>query len=71
MRIYPLNQEDLKRDLPQNSRQFALDSGILTSVDFESPSRDYTPPHYLTLLFTDLGILTPAGVSDEIIQQYL
>lgn len=31
---------------------------------------DYTPPNFLKLLFTDLGILTPAAVSDELIKLY-
>jgi len=31
---------------------------------------DYTPPEYITLLFTDRGVLTPAAVSDELIQLY-
>lgn len=35
------------------------------------PLVDYTPPSYLTLLFTDLGILTPSAVSDELIKLYL
>ena len=35
------------------------------------PLVDYTPPRYITLLFTDLGILTPAAVSDELIQLYM
>jgi hypothetical protein len=26
---------------------------------------------YITLLFTDLGVLTPAAVSDELIQLYV
>lgn len=34
------------------------------------PSVDYTPPAYITLLFTDLGVLTPSGVSDELIKLY-
>lgn len=32
--------------------------------------RDYTPPQYITLLFTDLGILTPSAVSDELLKLY-
>lgn len=35
------------------------------------PLVDYTPPAYITLLFTDLGILTPSAVSDELIKLYL
>jgi len=37
----------------------------------EHPLVDYTPPHYISLLFTDLGILTPSAVSDELIKLYL
>lgn len=29
------------------------------------------PLQYITLLFTDLGVLTPAAVSDELIQLYV
>ncbi|KAG0327124.1 translation initiation factor eIF-2B subunit alpha [Dissophora globulifera] len=36
-----------------------------------NPLVDYTPPNYITLLFTDLGVLTPSGVSDELIKLYL
>lgn len=35
------------------------------------PMVDYTPPSYITLLFTDLGVLTPSAVSDELIKLYL
>ena len=31
---------------------------------------DFTPAEYITLLFTDLGVLTPAAVSDELIRLY-
>ena len=37
----------------------------------EHPLVDYTPPALVTLLFTDLGILTPSAVSDELIKLYL
>lgn len=29
---------------------------------------DYTPPEYISELFTDIGIFTPAAVSDELIK---
>ena len=32
--------------------------------------RDFTPPEYITLLFTDLGVLTCSAVSDEHIKLY-
>lgn len=31
---------------------------------------DYTPPTYITLLFTDIGLMTPSSVSDELIKLY-
>jgi translation initiation factor eIF-2B subunit alpha len=34
------------------------------------PLVDYTPPSFIKLLFTDLGILTPSAVSDELIKLY-
>ena len=37
----------------------------------QHPLVDYTPPQYISLLFTDLGILTPSAVSDELIKLYL
>lgn len=37
----------------------------------EHPVIDYTPPSLITLLFTDLGVLTPSAVSDELIKLYL
>jgi translation initiation factor eIF-2B subunit alpha len=38
-------------------------------VSVLNPKTDYTPPDYITLIFTDLGVLTPAAVSDELINQ--
>ena len=39
-------------------------------LEVDNPVCDYTAPQFLTLLFTDLGILTPSAVSDELIQLY-
>jgi len=39
-------------------------------VTIENPPCDYTPAKYITLLLTDLGVLTPAAVSDELIRLY-
>lgn len=68
-RLYPLSQ----RDLPADNRPLdcGLPGGAAGSVGVLNPSRDYTPPELVTLLFTDLGLLTPAAVSDELIQLYL
>ncbi|XP_047026173.1 translation initiation factor eIF-2B subunit alpha [Helicoverpa zea] len=66
-RIYPLNQ----RDLPN---EFKYLSSVLKSgkdLTTQHPLVDYTPPLYITLLFTDIGMLTPSAVSDELIKLYL
>ncbi|KAH8046214.1 hypothetical protein JL722_13819 [Aureococcus anophagefferens] len=64
-RLYPLNQ----RDLPVARATRCPPSPRATS-SYKSPACDYTPPQFITLLFTDLGILTPAAVSDELIRLY-
>lgn len=50
-------------------RQVVLFAG--KDTDKLDPLVDYTPPAYISLLFTDLGILTPSAVSDELIKLYL
>ncbi|XWS12218.1 hypothetical protein CRYUN_Cryun37aG0071000 [Craigia yunnanensis] len=66
-RLYPLDQKDMGPAL----RTIDFGVPIPSKVDVETSARDYTPPQYLTLLFTDLGVLTPSVVSDELIQLYL
>jgi len=41
-----------------------------SSVSFSPTTIDFTPADFITLLFTDLGVLTPAAVSDELIKLY-
>lgn len=65
VRLYPLNQQDLPN-------QFKYPPSVLKGdLSKEHPKVDYTPPNYITLLFTDLGILTPSAVSDQLINLYL
>ncbi|CAM9920915.1 unnamed protein product [Hapterophycus canaliculatus] len=54
-RLFPLDQ----RDLPD---------GKIPRAPFAAPKG--TPEGYITLLFTDLGVLTPSAVSDELIRLY-
>jgi len=71
--LYPLTQQDIPVEKPYN-----FGNPVLEDLKQEYPddfslhvsSLDYTPPNYLTLLFTDLGILTPSAVSDELIKLY-
>ena len=45
----------------------ALHAAPLLTFNLRS---DYTPPKYITLLFTDIGVFTPSAVSDELIKLY-
>lgn len=65
-RIFPLKQ----RDLPTNDAPSTLLSNDHDDIPVLSPAIDYTPPNYISLLFTDLGVLTPSAVSDELIRLY-
>jgi len=62
VRIFPANQ----RDLPNELSHLNLDIGPP-----EKALIDYTPPAYINLLLTDLGILTTAAVTDEFIKLYM
>ncbi|XP_043208781.1 translation initiation factor eIF-2B subunit alpha-like isoform X3 [Amphibalanus amphitrite] len=66
VRLYPLNQQEVPDEF-----KFALVRPGSEARDKTNPLVDYTPPRYITLLFTDLGILTPAAVSDELLQLYM
>ncbi|XP_063220798.1 translation initiation factor eIF2B subunit alpha isoform X3 [Bacillus rossius redtenbacheri] len=65
VRLYPLNQQDLPDEFKFTPSSRTKD------LRKQHPLVDYTPPAYITLLFTDLGILTPSAVSDELIKLYL
>ena len=88
VRMYPLNQKDLKDEFKVslkncNSKNdfFMTDFSLLQyhastlkkveDLSSVHPLVDYTNPSLITLLFTDLGILTPSAVSDELIKLYL
>lgn len=58
------------QDLPEEKKPCDLGPSVPQRVSIDVPSRDYTPPQYIGLLVTDLGVLTPAAVSDELIQLY-
>ncbi|KAL0142652.1 hypothetical protein V8B55DRAFT_1596437 [Mucor lusitanicus] len=79
VRVYPLNQYDIPSETPEivtfTSRRKSFsttgDAETMDELALSNPSVDYTPPQYITLLLTDLGVLTPSGVSDELIKLYV
>ncbi|XP_077972151.1 translation initiation factor eIF2B subunit alpha-like [Styela clava] len=66
VRLYPLNQQDVPNEIKYKASTIKS-----KNLDQEHPNVDYTPPSYITLLITDLGVLTPSAVSDELIKLYL
>lgn len=66
VRAFPLNQKDVPDHFKY--RQSVLKAK--KDLSQEHPMVDYTPPQYIDLMFTDLGVLTPSAVSDELIKLY-
>ncbi|NWQ92935.1 EI2BA factor, partial [Burhinus bistriatus] len=67
VRLFPLNQQDV----PDKFKYKADTLKTSQNLTEEHPWIDYTLPSLITLLFTDLGVLTPSAVSDELIKLYL
>lgn len=79
VRLFPLSQNEAPhKTIPLNpfpasqlTGEAAIASVSLSKVQTQTnPSSDLTPPALISLLFTDLGILTPSAVSDELIKLY-
>lgn len=68
VREYPLGQADLPACYLYPASVLGQGEAAVARC---SPRVDYTPPSLVSLLFTDLGILTPSAVSDELINLYL
>lgn len=76
-RMYPLSQRDTQQMSKASNRSGAeaaqclgLDTSLADKIAIDLPSVDFTPAKLITLLFTDLGVLTPAAVSEELIRLY-
>mmetsp|Transcript_64574 Transcript_64574/g.94576 ORF Transcript_64574/g.94576 Transcript_64574/m.94576 type:complete len:313 (+) Transcript_64574:66-1004(+) len=63
-RLYPLSPTDLPK---AEGERAATQVG---GASVRSIPSDFTPPDKLTLLITDIGVLTPSAVSDELIKLY-
>ena len=72
LRIFPLNQQDF----PESWKRQMVFGGAKGGEGKEggrkvdAPMYDYTPPNFISMLITDLGVLTPGGVSEELIKLY-
>ncbi|EFJ40741.1 eukaryotic translation initiation factor 2B alpha [Volvox carteri f. nagariensis] len=58
-RLYPLGQADL----PEERKPLDVGPMLPPRTEVINPSRDYTPPQCISLLVTDLGVLTPAATT--------
>ena len=67
-RLFPLHQRDIEHDTSSMADTLPL---LPQGIKVHHLTRDYTPPNYISLLITDFGSLTPAAVSDELIQLYI
>jgi translation initiation factor eIF-2B subunit alpha len=64
--------KEMKKPFYVLTESFKFSKNSENREDFEKthPLVDYTPPLLINLIFTDLGILTPSAVSDELIKLY-
>ncbi|GMM38670.1 translation initiation factor eIF2B subunit alpha [Saccharomycopsis crataegensis] len=72
VRLYPLGPDDLKIDVsPLNfNTEVSSDEEEESEMADNCPKLDFTPHEYITALITDLGVLTPAAVSEELIKMW-
>eukprot|EP01012_Entosiphon_sulcatum_P068455 TRINITY_DN98675_c0_g1_i1.p2 TRINITY_DN98675_c0_g1~~TRINITY_DN98675_c0_g1_i1.p2 ORF type:complete len:363 (-),score=91.48 TRINITY_DN98675_c0_g1_i1:92-1054(-) len=73
VRFYPLQQRDVQQPPHADDRNpFFTGEGetVPEFVEIDRRALDYTPPEYITLLFTENGLMTTSAVSDELIKLY-
>ena len=63
---FPLSQSDIFDILDEDLSKH--DDEDTSKSDVTNTQLDYTAPEYISELFTDIGIFTPAAVSDELIK---
>jgi translation initiation factor eIF-2B subunit alpha len=68
--FYPLNQRDALESSQSPHKDLDKFSIKQPSVGDHFQSIDYTPPEYISLLFTDLGVITPQAVYEETMKMY-
>ncbi|CAH8529226.1 unnamed protein product [Heterobilharzia americana] len=67
-----LEGDEDKCDFPEMRTAWAaVEAQRVSVIEQKMPRVDYTSPCYITYLITDLGVLTPSAVSDELIKLYL
>mmetsp|Transcript_580 Transcript_580/g.643 ORF Transcript_580/g.643 Transcript_580/m.643 type:complete len:307 (-) Transcript_580:367-1287(-) len=64
VRLFPLAPNDLPTSITQSKQEDGDDDEDI----FKAQLIDFTPHEYITALITDLGVLTPSAVSEELIK---
>ncbi|KAJ1918083.1 translation initiation factor eIF-2B subunit alpha [Mycoemilia scoparia] len=64
------NDDDIQNGASEKNALKDTSSSLESQIQLQNPTLDYTPPEYITFLFTNLGVMTPSGVSDELIKFY-
>ncbi|CCK69263.1 translation initiation factor eIF2B subunit alpha KNAG_0C01500 [Huiozyma naganishii CBS 8797] len=67
VRMFPLSSDDLP--MANKLLDFSRDPNDLENI-LSGPTIDYTSQEYITALITDLGVLTPSAVSEELIKMW-
>lgn len=67
VRLFPLTPNDLPKEI-----ETVIEEGIQDSEQGVTKIQliDYTPHEFITALITDLGVLTPSAVSEELIKMW-
>eukprot|EP01062_Namystynia_karyoxenos_P064047 TRINITY_DN56913_c0_g1_i1.p1 TRINITY_DN56913_c0_g1~~TRINITY_DN56913_c0_g1_i1.p1 ORF type:complete len:355 (+),score=128.50 TRINITY_DN56913_c0_g1_i1:74-1066(+) len=70
LRVFPLDQSEVPQSEADGYFNFVdnVPKAAPSGAEICKGMVDYVPPQYVTQLYTDLGILTPSAVSDEIIK---
>ncbi|KZV97679.1 nagb/rpia/CoA transferase-like protein [Exidia glandulosa HHB12029] len=73
-RLFPLSQSDVATAASAGGSRHSLpssESGHSSSPSVISPAVDYTKPKLISHVFSDVGILTPDGVSQYLVSMFL
>ncbi|KAI8929022.1 hypothetical protein BC831DRAFT_423045 [Entophlyctis helioformis] len=62
VQLFPLNQDDL----PITSSMYFKDEDDNGEIKMSNTTIDFTPPAYISLIFTNVGVLTPSGVAEQL-----
>lgn len=65
VRMFPLAPDDIP-----NQEPLTFTTKIEETISTSSPLIDFTPHDFITALITDLGVLTPSAVSEELIKMW-